>query len=56
MFEVHIGTHMAVSRGDGSQLTPQLLELLIGVHESGSIAQAAARAGLSYRYVWQLYT
>ena len=54
MFEVHIGTHMAVSRGDGSQLTPQLLELLIGVHESGSIAQAAARAGLSYRYAWGL--
>lgn len=54
MFEVHIGTRMAVSRGDGSHLTPQLLELLIGVHESGSIAQAAARASLSYRYAWGL--
>ena len=33
---------------------PRLVELLVAVHDTGSLAAACRQAGLSYRYAWGL--
>jgi molybdate transport repressor ModE-like protein len=55
MLKVHIRPHWEISFNAEAPLdTATLLSLLLGIHEHGSIAQAAKDAGLSYRYAWGL--
>jgi molybdate transport repressor ModE-like protein len=55
MLRVHIRPHWEISFHSEAPLdTAALLGLLLGIHDSGSIAQAAKAVGLSYRYAWGL--
>ena len=55
MLKVQIRPHWEISFSADSLLdTATLLALLLGIHDSGSIAHAAKAAGLSYRYAWGL--
>jgi molybdate transport repressor ModE-like protein len=55
MFKVHIRPHWEISVDADAPLdTAVLLSLLLAVQDSGSIAQAAKAAKLSYRYAWGL--
>lgn len=53
MFKLSIAPHWQISRQNGSRVDAEmLLALLVGIKETGAITQAAAAAGLSYRYAW----
>ncbi|WP_051971808.1 helix-turn-helix transcriptional regulator [Massilia sp. 9096] len=53
MFKVDIRPHWEIRfNGDPPLDTATLLGLLLGIHDSGSIADAARSVGLSYRYAW----
>jgi molybdate transport repressor ModE-like protein len=53
MLKVHIRPHWEISFSSAPPIdTAALLGLLLGIHDSGSIAQAAKAVGLSYRYAW----
>jgi molybdate transport repressor ModE-like protein len=53
MLKVHIRPHWEIRfNADPPLDTATLLALLLGIHDSGSIADAARRVGLSYRYAW----
>jgi molybdate transport repressor ModE-like protein len=53
MLKVHIRPHWEISFSSAPPIdTAALLGLLLGIHDSGSIAQAAKGVGLSYRYAW----
>jgi molybdate transport repressor ModE-like protein len=55
MLKVHIRPHWEISFHSEPPLdTAALLGLLLGIHETGSIAHAAKGVGLSYRYAWGL--
>jgi molybdate transport repressor ModE-like protein len=55
MFKVHIRPHWEISIDSKAALdTDALLGLLLAVQDTGSIAQAARVAKLSYRYAWGL--
>jgi molybdate transport repressor ModE-like protein len=55
MLKVHIRPHWEISFGAAPPLdTGALLGLLLSIHETGSIAQAARAVRLSYRYAWGL--
>jgi molybdate transport repressor ModE-like protein len=55
MLKVHIRPHWEISFNSEPPLdTAALLALLLGIHDSGSIANAAKGVGLSYRYAWGL--
>jgi molybdate transport repressor ModE-like protein len=55
MFKVHIRPHWEISCDAAPPLdTGALLGLLLSIHETGSIAQAAKAVRLSYRYAWGL--
>ncbi|SDY42399.1 ModE molybdate transport repressor domain-containing protein [Lysobacter sp. yr284] len=54
MFKVQIQPRWTLHAADGQPLPAKLIELLQGVHETGSLAAACRRAGLSYRYAWGL--
>jgi molybdate transport repressor ModE-like protein len=55
MLKIHIRPHWEISFHSEPPLdTAALLGLLLGIHDSGSIAQAAKSVGLSYRYAWGL--
>ncbi|MBC7455579.1 MAG: helix-turn-helix transcriptional regulator [Massilia sp.] len=55
MFKVHIRPHWEISFNSEPPLdTAALLGLLVAVHDTGSIAQAAKAVKLSYRYAWGL--
>jgi molybdate transport repressor ModE-like protein len=55
MLKVHIRPHWEISFSADAPLdTAALLGLLLGIADSGSIAQAAKGVGLSYRYAWGL--
>ena len=55
MFKVKIRPHWEISINSEPPLdTDALLGLLLAVHDTGSIAQAARRTKLSYRYAWGL--
>jgi molybdate transport repressor ModE-like protein len=55
MYKVKIRPHWEITIGSDAPLdTDALLGLLIGVQDTGSIAQAARHARLSYRYAWGL--
>lgn len=55
MYKVKIRPHWEISINSDAPLdTHSLLGLLLGVQDTGSIAQAARNSGLSYRYAWGL--
>jgi molybdate transport repressor ModE-like protein len=55
MLKVHIQPHWEISFSSEPPLdTAALLALLLGIHETGSIAHAAKTVRLSYRYAWGL--
>jgi molybdate transport repressor ModE-like protein len=55
MLKVHIRPHWEISfSGEPPLDTAALLGLLLAIHDTGSIAQAAKAVSLSYRYAWGL--
>ncbi|MFL6672858.1 MAG: substrate-binding domain-containing protein [Massilia sp.] len=55
MLKVHIRPHWEISfSGEPPLDTAALLGLLLAIHDTGSIAQAAKAVALSYRYAWGL--
>lgn len=54
MFKVSIRPQWQLEQADGKQSLPRLVELLAGVRETGTLAEACLRADLSYRYAWGL--
>ncbi|MGQ0620697.1 MAG: substrate-binding domain-containing protein [Panacagrimonas sp.] len=52
MFRVTIKPQWQLDRGEGAAILPRLIELLVHVHESGTLAAACQRMNLSYRYAW----
>ncbi|MFK3650495.1 substrate-binding domain-containing protein [Lysobacter enzymogenes] len=54
MFKVQIQPKWTLHAADGRPLPPKLIELLLGVHATGSLAAACRDLGLSYRYAWGL--
>jgi len=52
MFKVSIQPHWQLQAPDGDAVVQRLIDLLVGIHESGSLAGACARSDLSYRYAW----
>jgi molybdate transport repressor ModE-like protein len=54
MYKVSIKPHWELQTADGRRLPPHLIELLMAVHATGSLAGACREAKLSYRYAWGL--
>ena len=54
MHEVTISPLWTIRNPAGSALAPRVVELLVAVHEHGSLAAACTAAGASYRHAWQL--
>ena len=52
MHKISIRPQWTISHDGGDSLGPRLIELLARVAETGSIAAACQRAGLSYRHAW----
>jgi molybdate transport repressor ModE-like protein len=52
MHKISIRPQWTISHDGGDALGPRLIELLVCVAETGSIAAACQRAGLSYRHAW----
>jgi molybdate transport repressor ModE-like protein len=52
MFKLSIKPQWQLARGDERHLLPRVVELLIGIHETGTLAGACTRMKLSYRYAW----
>ena len=52
MFKVSIQPHWQIEAQDGDTVVQRLIDLLVGIHETGSLAGACARSELSYRYAW----
>ncbi|MBL8302152.1 MAG: helix-turn-helix transcriptional regulator, partial [Ideonella sp.] len=54
MHEVSISPEWTIRSPRGESLSPRVVELLVKVHEHGSLSSACAAAGASYRHAWQL--
>lgn len=54
MFKVLIEPKWTLHAADGRPLPSRLIDLLLGVHATGSLAAACRDLGLSYRYAWGL--
>ncbi|WP_046657513.1 substrate-binding domain-containing protein [Lysobacter capsici] len=54
MFKVLIQPKWTLHAADGRPLPPKLIDLLLGVHATGSLAAACRDLDLSYRYAWGL--
>ncbi|MGN7919802.1 substrate-binding domain-containing protein [Lysobacter sp. 22409] len=54
MFKVQIQPKWTLHAADGRPLPPKLIDLLLGVHATGSLAAACRDLDLSYRYAWGL--
>ena len=52
MHKISIRPQWTISHDGGDALGARLIELLVRVAETGSIAAACQRAGLSYRHAW----
>ncbi len=52
--ETQIGLRIRVVLGDGLVIGPGRADLLQGIDETGSIAAAGRRMGMSYKRAWQL--
>lgn len=49
-----LGLRVRIVMGDGLILGPGRVDLLDGIRETGSIAAAGRRMGMSYKRAWQL--
>ena len=54
MHKVTIHPRWSIERPDGAGLSQRLLQVLVDVHEHGSLARACQHSGMSYRHAWQL--
>lgn len=54
MYKVTIRPQWELRTADGREMPPRLIELLLAVHATGSLAAASREAGVSYRYAWGL--
>ncbi|NML44253.1 helix-turn-helix transcriptional regulator [Ramlibacter sp. G-1-2-2] len=54
MHEVTIKPEWIIRQAGGESLPRRLVELLVKVHELGSLAAACKATGVSYRYAWEL--
>lgn len=54
MHKITIKPHWTIRRPEGEALPPRLLDLLVQVHDTGSLASACQRLGASYRHAWDL--
>ncbi|MGY4830024.1 substrate-binding domain-containing protein [Sphaerotilaceae bacterium SBD11-9] len=54
MHKVTIQPRWSIARPDGEALAQRLIEVLVDVHEHGSLARACKHSGMSYRHAWQL--
>jgi molybdate transport repressor ModE-like protein len=52
MFKVEIQPQWQLSAQDGDPVVQRLIDLLVGIRETGSLARACARSELSYRHAW----
>ncbi|MGH8122903.1 MAG: substrate-binding domain-containing protein [Rudaea sp.] len=52
MYKVTIKPQWQMQAPNGEPALRRLIDLLVGIHETGSLARACARAELSYRYAW----
>jgi len=52
MYKVRIRPRWELESATGERLPPHLLELLVAVRATGSLAAAARKVDLSYRYAW----
>jgi molybdate transport repressor ModE-like protein len=52
MHKISIRPQWTITHDGGEALGPRLIDLLVCVAETGSIAAACQRAGLSYRHAW----
>ncbi|MBN6148924.1 helix-turn-helix transcriptional regulator [Xanthomonas sp. AmX2] len=52
MYKVTIQPQWELQTAAGERLPPRLVELLMAIRGSGSLAEACRRTGLSYRYAW----
>jgi len=54
MYKVRIQPGWELASADGVPLPARVVELLLAVYETGSLAGGARRIGMSYRYAWGL--
>jgi len=54
MHEVTIKPQWTIRQAGGAVLAPRVVELLVRVHEQGSLAGACQALGVSYRHAWEL--
>jgi molybdate transport repressor ModE-like protein len=54
MHKVTIHPQWSIIGPDGTALAQRLVDLLVGVHEHGSLLAACQAANVSYRHAWQL--
>jgi molybdate transport repressor ModE-like protein len=54
MHEVTIRPEWVIRKPGGTSLPRRVVELLVKVHEHGSLAGACKATGISYRYAWEL--
>jgi molybdate transport repressor ModE-like protein len=52
--KVTIHPRWTIERPDGEALGQRLLQVLVDVHEHGSLSRACQHSGMSYRHAWQL--
>jgi len=52
MLNISIRPQWTISHDDGEPLPPRLIDLLVLVAETGSLAAACQRSGQSYRHAW----
>lgn len=52
MFKVSIQPNWQLQAQDGDAVAQRLINLLVGIHECGSLAGACTRGEISYRYAW----
>jgi molybdate transport repressor ModE-like protein len=52
--KVTIQPRWGIQRPDGEALAQRLVDVLVDVHEHGSLSQACRHSGMSYRHAWQL--
>ncbi len=52
MFKLSIKPQWQLARGDERHLLPRVVELLVGIDETGTLVGACERMNLSYRYAW----
>jgi molybdate transport repressor ModE-like protein len=52
VFKVEIRPNWQLRSLDGQTVVQRLIDLLVGISEGGSLANACARERLSYRYAW----